>query len=89
MIRNTQNSESKRPNNMEEAMEQTRKARTATVLVRFALVVVAVIGLRTIQVSGVAFDGGLRPSPALRNYQHRIRATQTLLKTGRLALDGS
>ncbi len=70
-------------------MERINKARTAKVLLRFALVVVAVVGLRTIQVSGVVLDSGLRPSPALRNYQNRIRATQTMIETGRLVLDGT
>lgn len=70
-------------------MERINKARTAKVLLRFALVVVAVVGLRTIQVSGVVLDSRLRPSPALRNYQNRIRATQTMIETGRLVLDGT
>jgi hypothetical protein len=70
-------------------MERTSKARTAKALLRFAMAVVAVVGLRTIQVSGVVLDTGLGPSPALRNYQHRIRATQTLLESERLVLDGT
>jgi hypothetical protein len=78
-----------RLNKMEVAMERTSKARTAKALLRFAMVVVAAVGLRTIQVSGVVLDTGLRPSPALRNYQHRIRATQTLLESERLVLDGT
>jgi hypothetical protein len=74
---------------MEVAMERIRQARTAKVLLRSALVVLAVVGLHTVQVSGVVIDSGLRPSPALRNYQNRTRATQTLLETGRLVLDGT
>ncbi len=69
-------------------MEQIRKAGIAPVLLRFALVVVAVVALRSVQVNGVVIDG-IRPSPALRNYQNRIRSTQTLLETGRLVLDGT
>lgn len=70
-------------------MGRTDRVLLEKALLRFALVVVAVVGLRTIQVSGVAIDTGLRPSPALRNYQNRIRSTQTLLETGRLVLDGT
>jgi hypothetical protein len=78
-----------RPKNMEVAMKRINKTLVEKALLRFALVVVAVVGLRAMQVSGVAIDSGLRPSPALRNYQNRIRSTQTLLETGRLVLDGT
>jgi hypothetical protein len=74
---------------MEVAMKRINKALIEKALLRFALVVVAVVGLRAMQISGVAIDSGLRPSSALRNYQNRIRSTQTLLETGRLVLDGT
>ncbi len=61
-------------------MEQVYKARIAEVVVGLVLVVVAVVTLGSAQV---------RPSAALRNYQNRIRATQTLLETGRLDLGGT
>ena len=60
-------------------MEKIRKARIAEVVVGLALVVVAVVALSSAQV---------RPSPALRNYQNRIRATQILLEAERLDLGG-
>ena len=61
-------------------MERILKARIAEAVVGLVLLVVAVVTLTSAQV---------RPSAALRNYQNRIRATQTLLETGRLDIDGS
>ncbi len=70
-------------------MEQAGKTRIARILLGLVLVVVAVVTLRSAQVSETVLDGGLRPGPELRNYQNRIRATQTLLETGRLEVSGS
>ena len=70
-------------------MTQIHRSQIAKAVLGYLVVVVAVVGLRSSEVRGVAIRAGLRPSPALRCYQNRIRATQTLLETGRLELDGS
>jgi hypothetical protein len=88
MIRNTENSETKRPNNMEAAMESVRKARIVEVLLGFVMLVGVFFTLRTVQFSTSAFAGP-KVGQALENYESRMHATQVLLETGRLENSGS
>ncbi len=68
-------------------MKQLGRTRIVKALVGYAIVVAAVVALRGAQVNGI--NVGIGPSPALRNYQNRINATQKLLETGRLEVSGS
>ena len=88
MIRNTENSETKRPDNMEAAMESVRKGRIVEVLLGFVMVVGVFFTLRTVEFSASAFAGP-KVEQALETYQNRMHATQVLLKTGRLEVSGS
>ena len=70
-------------------MGQTNKARIIEVLLGLVLVMVAVVTLRSAQVTDSVLEGGTQLRPALRTYRNRMQATQTLLETGRLEVSGS
>jgi hypothetical protein len=89
MIRNTEDTEVKRPNHTEVVMEQVRNGRIVEVVLGFVFVVGIVFSLRLVQFSGAAIAGAPSPDQALRNYQNRIHATEVMLETGRLEVSGS
>ena len=65
-------------------MKQNHTARTVKALVGYAVLVVAVVGLRSAHVNGLGIHVGARPGSAAETYQNRIHATQVMLESGRL-----
>ena len=73
----------------EDTVKQIRKTQIAKALVGYAVLVVAVVGLRTTHVNGIGVRVIARPGSAAENYENRIHTTNVMLESGRLETSGN